>query len=44
MRTINGTFWLLGHSRLHDLNIFSAGFALGMVGMYLAAWLYGYHQ
>jgi len=30
--------------RVHDLGIFSIGFVLGMIGMYLAAWLYGYRQ
>jgi len=24
--------------------MFSAGFVLGMLGMYIAAWLYGYQQ
>jgi len=24
--------------------VFSAGFVLGMFGMYLAAWLYGYRR
>jgi hypothetical protein len=33
--------WLLGNPRLHSLNVFSAGFVLGM---YIAAWLYGYRQ
>jgi len=28
----------------HDLNVFSAGFVLGVLGMYIAAWLYGYQQ
>jgi hypothetical protein len=41
---LNGIFWLVGDPRLHDLNVFSAGFVLGMLGMYIAAWLYGYHQ
>jgi hypothetical protein len=41
---LNGIFWLLRNPRLHDLNIFSAGFVLGMLGMYTAAWLYGYRQ
>jgi len=26
------------------LNVFSAGFVLGMLGMYIAAYLYGYRQ
>ena len=41
---LNGVTWLVGSPRLHDLNVFSAGFVLGMLGMYLAAWLYGYRQ
>ena len=38
---LNGIFWLVGKPQLHDLNISSAGFVLGMLGMYIAAWLYG---
>ena len=38
---LNGIFWLIRNPRVHDLNIFSAGFVLGMLGMYIAAWLYG---
>ena len=41
---LNGIFWLVGNSRLPELNVFSAGFVLGMLGMYIAAWLYGYHR
>jgi hypothetical protein len=41
---INGIFWLVRNPRLHDLNVFSAGFVLGMLGMYIAAWLYGYRR
>jgi hypothetical protein len=41
---LNGIFWLVRDHRLHDLNIFSAGFVLGMLGMYIAAWLYGYRR
>jgi hypothetical protein len=41
---LNGIFWLVGNPRLHDLNVFSAGFVLGMLGMYIAAWLYAYQQ
>ena len=37
--------WLAGNPpRLDSLGVFSAGFILGMLGMYIAAWLYGYHQ
>ena len=37
-------FWLVSNPRLHDLNVFSVGFVLGMLGMYIAAWLYGYRR
>lgn len=41
---LNGTAWLVGTPRLHGLNVFSAGFVLGCLGMYIAAWLYGYRR
>ena len=41
---LNGAFWLVGDPRLHDLNVFSAGFTLGMLGMYLSAWINGYRK
>jgi hypothetical protein len=41
---LNGTAWFLGAPRRHSLGIFSAGFALGMLGMYIAAHLYGYKR
>lgn len=41
---LNGIIWLRGDPRLHEVNVFSAGFILGMLGMYLAAWLYGYRR
>ena len=44
LAALNGITWLVGNSRLHDLNVFSAGFVLGMLGMYIAAWLYGYRR
>ena len=44
LAAINGITWLLGNPRLHDLNVFSAGFVRGTLGMYIAAWLYGYRQ
>jgi len=31
-------------SRLHNINVFSAGFVLGALGMYIAAWIYGYRR
>ena len=44
LAVLNGVTWLAGARRLHDLNMFSVGFTLGMLGMYLAAWLYGYRR
>jgi hypothetical protein len=41
---INGIAWLVGTPILHDLNVFSAGFVLGMLGMYISAWLNGYRK
>ena len=41
---LNAIVWLVGAPRLHSINVFSAGFVLGMVGMYIAAWLYGYRR
>jgi hypothetical protein len=41
---LNGVAWLVGAPRLHSINVLSAGFVLGMVGMYIAAWLYGYRR
>ena len=41
---LNGIFWRLGSPRLRDLSVFSAGFVLGALGMYIAAWLYGYRR
>jgi len=42
---LNGVGWITWNPpRLHNLNVFSAGFILGMFGMYTAAWLYGYHK
>jgi hypothetical protein len=41
---LNGIGWLIDNPRLRGLPVFSAGFALGMLGMYIAAWLYGYRQ
>jgi hypothetical protein len=36
---LNGIFWLVGNPRLHELNVFSAGFVLGMLGMYIAGFM-----
>ncbi len=46
LAVLNGTAWQAGMPppRLHSLNVFSAGFALGVLGTYIAAWLYGYRR
>ena len=41
---LNGIARLVKAPWLHSLNVFSAGFVLGMLGMYIAAHLYGYRQ
>ena len=41
---LNGILWKLGMPRLHNVNVFSAGFALGVLGTYISAWLYGYRR
>jgi hypothetical protein len=41
---LNAIAWRAGMPRLHELPVFSAGFILGMLGMYIAAWLYGYRR
>ena len=41
---VNGIAWQAGMTRLHSLNVFSAGFVVGMLGTCIAAFLYGYHQ
>ena len=44
LAALNGIAWLAGSPRLHDVNVFSAGFVLGMLGMYISAWLNGYRR
>ena len=44
LAVVNGIAWQAGTPRLHDLNVFSAGFALGVLGTDIAAWLYGYRR
>lgn len=42
---LNAIGWLAWNPlRAHNLNVFSAGFILGMSGMYIAAWRYGYRK
>jgi hypothetical protein len=46
LAVLNGVAWQAGmpQTRLHSLNVFSAGFALGVLGTYISAWLYGYRR
>ncbi|MGC1357170.1 MAG: hypothetical protein WA851_15550 [Xanthobacteraceae bacterium] len=44
LAALNGIAWQAGMLRLHGLNVFSAGFVLGMLGTCIAAWLYGYRK
>lgn len=42
---LNGLAWELGGlPRLHGIAIFSGGFLMGALGMYIAATVYGYRQ
>ena len=41
---LNGIAWQAGLAKLHSLNVFSAGFVIGMLGTSLAAFLYGYRR
>ena len=41
---VNGIAWRTGTPRLHNLNVFSAGFVLGVLGTSIAARLYGYRR
>ena len=41
---LNGKAWFIEAPWRHDLGVFSAGFSLGMLGMYIAAHLYGYKR
>jgi hypothetical protein len=41
---LNAIVWRAGTPRLHELNVFSAGFILGMLGMYISAWVNGYRR
>ncbi len=44
LAVVNGIAWTTGTPRLHDLNVFSAGFVLGVLGTCIAAWIYGYRR
>ena len=41
---VNILDWTAGGARQYGLSVFSAGFILGGMGMYIAAWLYGYQK
>ena len=44
LAVLNGIAWQAGIPRLHGLNVFSAGFVLGVFGTYILAWLNGYRR
>jgi hypothetical protein len=44
LAVLNGIAWQTAAPRLHDINVFSAGFVLGVLAACIAAWLYGYRQ
>jgi hypothetical protein len=44
LAVLNGIAWKVGTPRLHNINVFSAGLVLGVLGTYLAAWMYGYRR
>jgi hypothetical protein len=44
LATLNAIAWQTGAPKLHSINVFSAGFVLGMLGTCLSAFLYGYRK
>jgi hypothetical protein len=44
LAVVNAIAWQAGSPRLHGLNVFSAGFVLGVIGMYLSALINGYRK
>jgi hypothetical protein len=44
LAVLNGMAWLAGAPRLHDLNVFSPGFVLGVLGTYISASVNGYRR
>jgi hypothetical protein len=44
LAALNAIAWRLGTPRLHSLNVFSAGFALGVLGTYISANVNGYRR
>jgi hypothetical protein len=41
---LNVIAWFMDAPRLNGLGVFSAGFLMGALGMYIAAYLYGYRK
>jgi hypothetical protein len=41
---LNAIAWQSGTPRLHSINVFSAGFALGVLGTWISARLNGYRR
>ncbi len=44
LAALNTMAWQAGTPRLHELNVFSAGFAFGVLGTCLSAWINGYRR
>ena len=44
LAALNAIAWRTGTPRLHSLNVFSAGFALAVLGTYISARLNGYRR
>jgi hypothetical protein len=44
LAVLNAVAWLAGTPKLHSINVFSAGFVLGVLGTSIAASVYGYRR
>ncbi len=44
LAVLNGIAWQAGMPWLHSLNVFSAGFVLGVLGTYISAFVNGYRR
>jgi hypothetical protein len=44
LAVVNAIAWQAGAPRLHGLNVFSAGFVLGVLGTYISAYVNGYRR
>ena len=44
LAVLNAIAWQAGTPRLHSINVFSAGFALGVLGTYISAYVNGYRR